>query len=226
LLWDYLVIWALTLRALQVCGRKIVRRLVQLAGLPCFWDGQYTPPPSLLTRAKDYVGILASIMEVPQSAGTIELLQGEPIALLLKSIGNALAKPDPGTPGAPGASGTSGYPGVRATSLAGGGMGQQQKQQGPGRQQQQGKVLGGQGPCGGAEGVQLSGLGAEKLQSLRALVVLMYLLGEHLGTHALQVGLVGPAFGVASSLWCASIVNIFAGHQAPLAWACTSGSTI
>lgn len=143
---------------LQVCGRKIVRQVVQLAGLPCFWDGQYEPPPSLLKRAREYVGILANIMELPQSTGTIELLQGEPIALLLKSIGNALAKSDPQAPEA-----------------------EQQQAQAQARQRS------GQ-QAAAAASLLLDGVAAEKLQSLRALVVLMYLLGEHLGTHALQVG--------------------------------------
>lgn len=150
---------------LQVCGRKIVRRVVQLAGLPCFWDGQYQPPPSLLQRAKEYVGILASIMELPQPASTIELLQGEPIALLLKSIGNALSKSEPAGAAPP------------------------QRQQPPQEAQQQGrqrKAAGKAGPAG-TDSLLLSGVAAEKLQSLRALVVLMNLLGEHLGTHALQV---------------------------------------
>jgi hypothetical protein len=151
--------------SMQVCGRKIVRRVVQLAGLPCFWDGQYQPPPSLLSRAKEYVGILASIMELPQPAGTIELLQGEPIALLLKSIGNALSKSGPA------------------------GAALQQCQQLP-QKEHQGKQPNGAGKArpAGTDSLLLSGVSAEKLQSLRALVVLMNLLDKHLGTHALQVG--------------------------------------
>lgn len=142
----------------QVLGRKIVRRVVQLSGLPCFWDGQYQPPPSLLTRAHEYVGILASIMELPQlPASTAELLQGEAIALLLKSIGNTLAKRDDNN-----------------EAPAGAGAARAQ-------QQQQG------GGAGGGNSMQLSGVAAEKLQGLRALVVLMHLLREHLGSHALQV---------------------------------------
>jgi hypothetical protein len=147
----------------QVCGRKIVRRVVQLAGLPCFWEGQYQPPASLLTRAKEYVGILASILELPQPAGTIELLQGEPIALLLKSIGNALSKSE--------------EEGGAAAPL-------QQRQAQPDGQQRKGKGKAGQAST---ESLLLSGVAADKLQSLRALVVLMNLLGQHLGTHALQV---------------------------------------
>jgi hypothetical protein len=155
-----------TCLSVQVCGRKIVRRVVQLAGLPCFWDGQYQPPPSLLSRAKEYVGILASIMELPQPAGTIELLQGEPIALLLKSIGNALSKSEPAGAAPP------------------------QRQPLPQEAQQTGKQRKAAGKAGpaGTDSLLLSGVAAEKLQSLRALVVLMNLLGEHLGTHALQVG--------------------------------------
>lgn len=147
---------------MQVCGRKIVRRVVQLAGLPCFWEGQYQPPASLLTRAKEYVGILASILELPQPAGTIELLQGEPIALLLKSIGNALSKSEGEEQAAP----------------------LQQRQAQPDVQQRKGKGKAGQAST---ESLLLSGVAADKLQSLRALVVLMNLLGQHLGTHALQV---------------------------------------
>jgi hypothetical protein len=146
---------------LQVCGRKIVRQVVQLAGLPCFWDGQFEPPPSLLKRAKEYVGILANIMELPQSTGAKELLQGEPIALLLKSIGNALAKTDP----------QASAPAEQATGPQ---QGQPSRKQGKGRHADAALLL--------------DGVAAEKLQGLRAMMVLMHLLGEHLGTHALQVG--------------------------------------
>lgn len=137
-----------------------MRQVVQLAGLPCFWDGQFEPPPSLLKRAKEYVGILANIMELPQPTGTIELLQGEPIALLLKSIGNALAKSDP-QPAAPAP--------LQPQHA------QLRRLQGKGRHADAAMLL--------------NGVSAEKLQGLRALMVLMHLLGERLGTHALQVGL-------------------------------------
>lgn len=147
---------------LQVCGRKIVRQVVQLAGLPCFWDGQFDPPLSLLKRAKEYVGILANIMELPQSTGAIELLQGEPIALLLKSIGNALAKSD--------ADASTASPSLQPQQLKG-----------------QPGGLQGKGQHADAA-LLLSGVAAEKLQGLRALTVLMHLLGKQLGTHALQVG--------------------------------------
>lgn len=133
-----------------------MRRVVHLAGLPCFWEGQYQPPATLLTRAREYVGILAGIMELPQPSGTISLLEGEPMALLLKSIGNALAKVQ-----------DDGQDGVGAP------------------QQRQGQPSRAKAAQGG--GGQLSGVAAEKLQGLRVLVVLMHLLGEHLGRHALQV---------------------------------------
>lgn len=154
---------------LQVCGRKIVRQVVQLAGLPCFWDGQFEAPPSLLKRTKEYVGILANIMELPQSTGAKELLQGEPIALLLKSIGNALEKTDP-----------------QASALQAPQHGQPSRKQGKGRHADAALLL--------------DGVAAEKLQGLRALMVLMHLLGEHLGTHALQVG--EPVNGGPSTMPC------------------------
>lgn len=156
---------------MQVVGRKIVRRVVQLAGLPCWWKGQYQPPAELLARADEYVGILASILEQGKTGGTIELLQGEPLALLLKSIGNALSRSEGDGPAA-GAGAAAGDAAAAAAS------GRQDQQQGGGCT----RVSGGSGE------EQLSGVAAEKLQSLRALVVLMHLLGEHLGMHALQVG--------------------------------------
>jgi hypothetical protein len=161
---------------LQVCGRKIVRQVVQLAGLPCFWDGQFEPPPSLLKRAKEYVGILANIMELPQSTGAKELLQGEPIALLLKSIGNALAKSDP----------QASAPAVGVQPATGPQQGQASRKQGKGRHADAALLL--------------DGVAAEKLQGLRAMMVLMNLLGEHLGTHALQVG--EHAHGCPSTIPC------------------------
>lgn len=142
--------------------------MIQLSGLPCFWAGQYQPPPGLLQRASSNMASLARIMKLPASDGTIALLQGEAIALLLKAIGNALSKDkqqlqqqaaataaaaDSGSADAGDATPTACEPG-----------GQQQEQQ------------------------QRSKVAADKLQCLRALVVLMHLLGEHLGSHALQVG--------------------------------------
>lgn len=78
------------------------------------------------------------------------------MALLLKSIGNALAKVQ-----------DDGRDGVDAPQQ---------------RQGQQSRAKAAQGGGG-----QLSGVAAEKLQGLRVLMVLMHLLGEHLGRHALQV---------------------------------------
>jgi hypothetical protein len=181
----------------------MARCLIEKAGAACFWGDQYQPPQELLTRAREYVGIVANGMgsELQGPERVLELLQGETIALLLKNIGNTLAQEiEPGT-SASAASRAVGSAAAGATAAATAGRGDSwgsgcwalqaalQKlcdERGlaaiplPGLNYNSGFFLGpdASGQCVSA---------ADKMQCLRALVVLMHLLGEHLGSHALQV---------------------------------------
>lgn len=134
--------------ALQVCGRQIARHVIELAGLPGFWDGQHKPPAALLAQAKQHICVVANIMQLPHSEGATQLVQGEATNVLLAAIGKTLSQQDS----------TGGKGGAAAAA---------------------------QGGLGG--GLRGSGVGAEKVHKLRALVVLMHLLAGDLGRYALQV---------------------------------------
>eukprot|EP00775_Hariotina_reticulata_P013107 gene13107-13235_t len=155
----------------KACGRKIARWVIYMAGQPDFWTEQFSPADDLMSRAKQYIGILANAMELDPQQGMFELLQGETIALLLKSTGAALSKP---------------MPEVAASSSNGSPAGQQL--------QRHGGVSGGHtvssigdGSSTRALALERDEVAAEKLQCLRALVVLMHLLGADLGSHAYQL---------------------------------------
>jgi hypothetical protein len=176
----------------------MARCLIEKAGAACLWGEQHQPPQELLTRAREYVGIVANGMgsELSGPDRVLELLQGETIALLLKNIGNTLAQDiEPGTS----ASASKAVAGATAAAAAGRG-----DSWGSGCWALQAAL---QKLCDerGLSAIPLPGLNyslsfflgpdvsgqsvsaADKMQCLRALVVLMHLLGEHLGSHALQV---------------------------------------
>lgn len=179
----------------------MARCLIEKAGAACFWGAQHTPPPEMLSRAREYVGIVANGMgqQLQGPDRVLELLQGETLALLLKNIGNTLAQelepplpavPAGGAVAASAAAGTAGT-GGRGDSWGSGCWALQAALQKlceerglpaaplPGLSHSLG--LSGAGGSGGPVSA------ADKMQCLRALVVLMHLLGEHLGSHALQV---------------------------------------
>ncbi|WIA34494.1 hypothetical protein OEZ86_012821 [Tetradesmus obliquus] len=185
----------------QSMGRRMARCLIEKAGAACFWGAQHTPAPEMLSRAREYVGIVANGMgqQLQGPDRVLELLQGETLALLLKNIGNTLAQelepplpavPAGGAVAASAAAGTAGT-GGRGDSWGSGCWALQAALQKlceerglpaaplPGLSHSLG--LSGAGGSGGPVSA------ADKMQCLRALVVLMHLLGEHLGSHALQM---------------------------------------
>jgi len=195
------------LAVVQVCVKETARQVVRLAGLPEFWPGAgldcYSLPDSLLKQAHGYLSVLAGLESKAQEAaaaggggggvggkmlvsasggsaggdeGVVALLQGQTVALLLKEFGSKLGAGS-GAGGRAGADGTAGGGGVdglsrqvgdEAAAAGGGGGG------------------GGSNTTTGAAAAG-SGLEAERLQCLRALMVLVELLGSCLGSHALQV---------------------------------------
>jgi hypothetical protein len=175
----------------------MARCLIEKAGAACFWGEQHQPPQELLTRAREYVGIVANGMgsELQGPDRVLDLLQGETIALLLKNIGNTLAQELE----QPSAAGTHGAA-VAAASAAAAGRGDSWGSGCWALQAALQKLCEDRGLSAaplpglnynsffsgpGANGEPVSA--ADKMQCLRALVVLMHLLGEHLGSHALQV---------------------------------------
>jgi hypothetical protein len=145
--------------------------VIYKAGQPEFWAEQFSPTNDLLSRAKQYIGILANAMELQQQHGVFELLQGETIALLLKSTGAALSKP---------------LPEVAADSSNRSPAGRHLQQHGTATSD---PAANSNGDSSSAKGLafERDEVVAEKLQCLRALVVLMHLLGADLGSHAYQV---------------------------------------
>jgi hypothetical protein len=182
---------------MQSMGRRMARCLIEKAGAACFWGEQHQPPQELLTRAREYVGIVANGMgaELQGPDRVLELLQGETIALLLKNIGNTLAREasaDVSSSASGAAAAAAAAASSRGDSWGSGCWALQAALQKlcedrdlaaiplPGLNHNASFFL---GPD--VSGVAVSA--AHKMQCLRALVVLMHLLGEHLGSHALQV---------------------------------------
>eukprot|EP00883_Tetradesmus_obliquus_P008640 jgi/Sobl393_1/19368/SZX76090.1 len=184
----------------QSMGRRMARCLIEKAGAACFWGAQHTPPPEMLSRAREYVGIVANGMgqQLQGPDRVLELLQGETLALLLKNIGNTLAQElePPAAMPIENAASTA----VAVTAGAAAGRGDSWGSGCWALQAALQKLCEERGlPAAPLPGLSyslgLSGAGgsggpvsaADKMQCLRALVVLMHLLGEHLGSHALQM---------------------------------------
>jgi hypothetical protein len=187
----------------------MARCIIHAGAASRLWQGAHTPPPELLARAHEYVSVVAQGMQLSGPGGVAALLEGEAIALLLKQVGTTLAAREQGTearasrPVAPGAGLGSSVTTTASAAVdapvapsrrqrqrggAASSLEQQQKQQHQTKQQQKQNKQRKEQQQLQLEGEDmLTGLEAEKLQGLRALVLLMHLLEGQLGSHALQV---------------------------------------
>ncbi len=199
------------LAVVQVGVKETARQVVRLAGLPQFWPGagldRFSLPAGLLKRAHSYLAVLAELEAKAQEAaaagaaaggggagssaagraataaataagggsgvgdeGVVALLQGQTVALLLKEFGSKLGAGSAGAAraGASLAAADVGHPRTAAAA--------------PG---DEASASAGQGVAAACD--DACGLEAERLQCLRALMVLVELLGGCLGSHALQV---------------------------------------